>query len=288
LERPASGCPAPNRTGALAIPSTCGSRPVRFARRGDLVAGLRPRQKIRPPPSSASSTSAPCRGAIRSAAPSWCGVPETLQAVAQLARWKRRCRCGRKRPAPPCAPRQRRQNHSSKARRPWVPPPAAQVREKKRVIEHQHVRRQHVGCARAEKAGCPPFFTKSDCRARIDLGEHRPRSEQTCCQTLGSGSISKSDRLPSSVFWTIRNALQLLHVRRGEKLLALLADFGQAARAKIIVPALEHREMEFHRQNLRQHRQVLLNQLLLQIDRVGGNDRLLACRATANRIDGIK
>src|ERR1035441_4002129 len=31
------------------------------------------------------------------------------------------------------------------------------------------------------------------------LGEHNPRSEQTCAQTFGSGSTSKSDRLPSVV-----------------------------------------------------------------------------------------
>ena len=65
---------------------------------------------------------------------------------------------------------------------------------------------------------------------------------------------------------------------RGEKLSALRRDLAQAPGAKIIVPAFEHGEMEFHRQNLGQHRQVFPDQLLLQIDGVRGDDRFLVPR----------
>ena len=50
----------------------------------------------------------------------------------------------------------------------------------------------------------------------------------------------------------------------------------QAARAKIVLPALEHREAELHRQNSGEHRQVLFHELLLQIDGVRGGDGLFA------------
>ncbi len=41
-------------------------------------------------------------------------------------------------------------------------------------------------------------LAKSDWWPQV-LGEQRPRSEQTWAQTFGSGSTSKSDRLPSAV-----------------------------------------------------------------------------------------
>src|SRR5262245_24853122 len=43
-------------------------------------------------------------------------------------------------------------------------------------------------------------FANSDGWLHI-FGEHKPRSEQTCAHTFGSGSISKSDKLPSAVFF---------------------------------------------------------------------------------------
>ena len=49
----------------------------------------------------------------------------------------------------------------------------------------------------------------------------------------------------------------------------------EPARAQVIGPAFEHGETELHRQDLLEHRQVFLRELLLQIDGVSRNYRLL-------------
>src|SRR6266487_4332453 len=48
------------------------------------------------------------------------------------------------------------------------------------------------------KKQMPFSFAQSDWNPHI-LGAQTPRSEQTCDHTLASGSVSKSDRLPSFV-----------------------------------------------------------------------------------------
>jgi hypothetical protein len=45
--------------------------------------------------------------------------------------------------------------------------------------------------------------------------------------------------------------------------------------AKIILPAFHQRRLKLDGQDLLENRDVLVEELLLQIDRVGGNDRLL-------------
>ena len=49
----------------------------------------------------------------------------------------------------------------------------------------------------------------------------------------------------------------------------------EAARTEIILPAFHQRRLKLNRQNLLHDRNVLVQKLLLQVDRVGRNDRLL-------------
>ena len=71
------------------------------------------------------------------------------------------------------------------------------------------------------------------------------------------------------------NPLQLLGFGGGEEVAGLLHGLVEAAGAEVIGPALEHGEAELHRQDLLEHGQVLLRELLLQVDGVRGDDRLL-------------
>ena len=68
---------------------------------------------------------------------------------------------------------------------------------------------------------------------------------------------------------------QLGRFRRGEERITLLHGLAQATGAQVIGAPLQHRKTEVHREHLLQDRQILLHQLLLQIDGVGGNHRLL-------------
>ena len=52
----------------------------------------------------------------------------------------------------------------------------------------------------------------------------------------------------------------------------------QTSSAEVIASAFEHRELEFYGQDLLQHRQILLRELFLEIDRVGGNHRFFLVR----------
>ena len=61
----------------------------------------------------------------------------------------------------------------------------------------------------------------------------------------------------------------------GEEFGGLLPGAGQAARAEVVLPAFEQGGLEFFVQQLLQDRDVLVDELLLQIDRVRGHDRFL-------------
>ena len=54
----------------------------------------------------------------------------------------------------------------------------------------------------------------------------------------------------------------------------MLQRLLKTARAKVIVAALEHGELELDRERLDEHWEVFQDELLLQIDGVGGDDRL--------------
>ena len=68
---------------------------------------------------------------------------------------------------------------------------------------------------------------------------------------------------------------QLRRFRRGEERITLLHGLAKATGAQVIRAPLQHRKTEVYREHLLQNRQVLFHQLLLQIDRVGRDHRLL-------------
>ena len=101
-------------------------------------------------------------------------------------------------------------------------------------------------------------------------------SLQTCVQTFGSGSIGRSLSVPSFVVRAqsasrARSACSVVV----KSSFALLHRALEPARAKIILPAFHERGLELDRENFFHDRDVLVQELLLQIDRVRRNDRLL-------------
>jgi MFS family permease len=68
---------------------------------------------------------------------------------------------------------------------------------------------------------------------------------------------------------------QLRRFRRGEERITLLHGLAKATGAQVIRAPLQHRKTKVHREHLLQNRQVFFHQLLLQINRVGGDHRLL-------------
>src|SRR5207247_2973806 len=74
-------------------------------------------------------------------------------------------------------------------------------------------------------------------------------------------------------FRPIEYALQFRGFRGAEEVTSLLPGFLQAARAEVIGAPLEHGEAELDREDALEHGQVLFGELLLAIDRVGGDDR---------------
>ncbi len=69
----------------------------------------------------------------------------------------------------------------------------------------------------------------------------------------------------------------------GEQLSGLLQRLVQPAGAKVIRPSLEHGKLKLHRhgqcaQHVREQRQIFFGELLLQIDRVRGDDGFFPVR----------
>ena len=74
------------------------------------------------------------------------------------------------------------------------------------------------------------------------------------------------------------DALDLVLLARGEELAAVAHGALEAQRAEIILTALEEHGLEFSRHELLHERNVLVIELLLQIDGVGGDERLAVFR----------
>lgn len=93
----------------------------------------------------------------------------------------------------------------------------------------------------------------------LGIGFHREVAQRT----ILSGATPLFDPSQLRRFW------------RGEERITLLHGLAQATGAQVVGAPLQHRKTEIHRKHLLQDRQVFLHQLLLQIDGVGGNHRLL-------------
>ena len=99
-------------------------------------------------------------------------------------------------------------------------------------------------------------------------------SLQTCVQTFGSGSTDRSLSVPSLRRpRPLREPREIGLLRRAEKLGGACDGAFQPARAKVILPPFHERGLEFDRENFLHDRNVLVNQLLLKVDRVRGDDR---------------
>ena len=73
-------------------------------------------------------------------------------------------------------------------------------------------------------------------------------------------------------------AVQLVLLGPGEKLVYLLQRTVESSRAKIILPAFDKRSFELDRENLFQDGDVFVEKLLLKVDCVRGDDCLLVLR----------
>ena len=72
--------------------------------------------------------------------------------------------------------------------------------------------------------------------------------------------------------------MQFGNFRGGEKMICLREGFMKTAGAEVVSAAFEHCIGEIHRQHFFEDRQILLDELLLEIDRVGGDDRFFSIR----------
>jgi hypothetical protein len=104
-------------------------------------------------------------------------------------------------------------------------------------------------------------------------------SLQTWSQTCGSGAGSRSESVPSRVRW-LHSQMRFISScsREAKSSPPWLMARSQPQRAEIILAALEQHRLEFGRQELLHERDVLVEKLLLQIDRVGRDEGLAVLR----------
>ena len=143
----------------------------------------------------------------------------------------------------------------------------AEQHEEERVIDDDHVRGEQ-SLARLLKE---TFGRLAAGLGRADVGlaaNLRPDFRVGLDRQIAERSVLRGPR-------PIGDALQLSLLRGGKKLVRLLQGALETPRAKIILPAFHERGLELDRQNFLQDRNVLVEQLLLKIDRVRGDDRLL-------------
>ena len=119
-------------------------------------------------------------------------------------------------------------------------------------------------CWKKQRGFCPQVFAVQMCA-----------SLQTCVQTFGSGSIDRSLSVPSFVrrdhsASRARSACSVVL----KSSVALRDRALEPAWAKVILPPFHERGLKLDRENFLHDRDVLVQQLLLKIDRVRGDDRL--------------
>ncbi len=88
--------------------------------------------------------------------------------------------------------------------------------------------------------------------------------------------VEIAERAVAGFFRPFADRLELFIFRASEKIARLLERASQTRRAKVILPTLEQHGRQLVAEHLAHNRDVLAHELLLQIDRVGGNDPLAA------------
>jgi len=149
---------------------------------------------------------------------------------------------------------------------------AADVHEEQSVIQDEDIGGKNALAGALEKAGCPGLG-ESDWWPQ-SLGEQSPRSDRHGPRPWDRARSRNREAAVGRLFGPFVDAVKLPGFGRGEEAVGLLAGFVETAGAEIILPALEHGVGEFNRKNLGQHGQILFDQLLLEIDGVGGDDGL--------------
>ena len=143
----------------------------------------------------------------------------------------------------------------------------AEKHEEQSVIDDDHIRREQAFARLLEKTirTLAAGLAGADVRLTANLGpDFRIRFHREIAQR----SILRRAR-------PFRDARQFRRLRRGEEFAGLLQRALEPARAKVILPPLHQRSLELDRQNLLQDRDVLVKKLLLQVDRVRRDHRLL-------------
>ena len=144
---------------------------------------------------------------------------------------------------------------------------AAEKHEEERVIDHDHVRGEQSPARLLEKAAriLSAAFGRAEVRFAANLD---PDFRIGLDRQVAQGPVARRPR-------PIGQAREIGLLGRAEEFVGLLDGALQPARAKIILPAFHERGLELDRQDFFDDRNVLVQELLLQVDRVGRDDRFL-------------
>ena len=141
-------------------------------------------------------------------------------------------------------------------------------RKKQGVVDHDQPR---IGCGLAgflEKAIAARPAVAS--RAEVRLAAHLQPDFHLRLET------QIAQRAVAGRFRPLADRFQLVVFGAGEKIGRLFEGAPQPQRAQIVLPPLQQHRRQLVAEDFPHDRDVLAHQLLLQIDRVGGNDSLAA------------
>ena len=151
---------------------------------------------------------------------------------------------------------------------------AVEQREEQRVVEHHHAGIRHAAAQGLIET--PARRAAGLRRAKMLLAPH----------LLPHGRIGLLEKITQRAVFCgktpLADALQLGVLRRGEQILRLRDRPREPRRAEIILAAFQQHRLELLGEDLLHERNVFEHELLLQRDRVSGNDGLLFC---ANRVE---
>ena len=152
---------------------------------------------------------------------------------------------------------------------------ATEEREEEGVVHNENVGSEDAGTGALEKAGAVDFgeigafateFGRAETTFRADLG---PDFEIGFDVEIGERAVLR-------FFGPFEDAVEFGDLGSGEEMVGLGERFVEAAGAEIIPAALEHGVGELDWENLLEDGQILLDELFLEVDGVGGNNRFFA------------
>ena len=156
----------------------------------------------------------------------------------------------------------------------------AEQAEKQRVVQHQHVSGKNPAAGALVKTGLAQLGDVGAVAAQLGRAEAALRVDKIPHLRIGR-DVEVRQAAVGGLPGPLGDSLQFLHLGGGQQRRRLLPGALQPPGAEIVAAPLEHCERKLHRQHLLEHRQILLGQLLLQVDRVGRDHRLFVL---ANRM----